>query len=667
MLARPFKPDWSEAQQRIPLAIISGLVSLWLLMTLVSAAATQNILFDGAMNLEVSLSLANGDGPKRLYGFDDYFPHGVQTKEPYVLLGAAVFKLFGAGPFQSQLPSLIYLVALCALVFFAVRRFSGSTAAWMATVVLLSMPMLHQYGLNGYGEIPTLFFGLAGIAAVAWPGRIEQRISQRALLAGLLCGLAVATKVVGVSLACATALTLAIRVLVESPDSRIKNLLLAAAIFFIGMSIPLLLVELWRLATLGGSGFLQWWNIELEGILYQAGVGEQTAKIPVLDKVMNHFSLLRSETRRTALATSLVLLLPIPIACGLIFQDIRRGSRSGLRWWLLALTMVSVFYLVWWMAITPTEKAWLRRIYIGLTCLSIISSISLAKLMSIALTQHRPITRVASAGLCLVLLFAYLPFVARALKSPVSFQRSEELSRTLEVADLIKRLQQEDLVFASGWYAAPTLAIYSGREFIDLTDWPLGLQGTRRAFLVADTATFVTGAADETLRRYPHRMLSVENQTAQLYELDLNKPNDPFQGKEFSTLPYVVFNDTEYAATEGMQPVDRGMGGRWISSDSEILLRYAGSEHLQMAAYMPLQSYMLTREPMKGVVLLEGCEAIPFAFEQSGWKQFAFPLEHCHLAIGSDVRVRFMLNNTANLPLVYDHQRAMLLGAIGFK
>lgn len=646
--------------------IVLSIIAAWLLTTLLSAAATQNMLFDGAMNLEVSASLANGHGPKRLYGTDDFFPHGVQTKEPYVLVGAAVFKLFGVGPLQAQLPSLIYLAVLLVLVFVAVRRFAGTLAAAVAVVVLLSMPMLWQYGLNGYGEIPTLVFGLAGIAVVAHPTPLSRSIATRALLAGLLCGLAVATKVVGVSLALAAAFTLLCRVLVES-RTRFRDLAISGALFACGLLAPLALVELWRWVTLGHAGYRQWWSIELGGILYQAGVSTEATRTSVVTKVLHHLSLLSAEVRRTPGATVAYLVAPIAAAVALLAPGVRDRLKPGLGWWLFALSLVSVFYIVWWMGITPTEKAWLRRIYIGLTCLSVIGSIALATFASHVFNARSIAAKATAAVFVTILCFAYVPFTLRAMQSPISFERSPQLAASVAAAELVSRQPQDALLFGYGWYAAPTISLYSGRSFDNLTDWPIGMAGDRKGWLMADSATFTVGIIDGILQRYPHRKLLQENRSAQVFEIDFSRPNDPFAGRSLQVLPYVVFNDTDYAATHGMQPLDPGMGGRWIASDSEILLQYDGQQSLFLAAYMPLVKYMLKPEPLSGRIEMAGCEDLPFAFEESSWKQFNLPLDTCTLTPGNRVRVRILTNNSMYLPLVYDHQRTMLLGAIGFQ
>ena len=641
-----------------------GIAIAWLLLVVLAAAASQNLLFDGAMNLEVSRSLAEGQGPRRLYDFNDYFPHGVQTKEPYVLLGALVFKLFGVGPFQTQLPNVLFLLSLCLVFFIAIRRFFDSASALTAILLLLSAPLMLQYGLNGYGELPTLAFGVMALALVSWPGAIDRTFLIRCLFAGLAAGMALATKTVGAILVCAVGLTLLIRVLAES-DRKFRWVIGTTSLFVLGAILPLALVELWRLATLGQDGYLTWWRVEREGILYQAGVGPTTESISLYDKVSKHFSLLAREIGRSNLAT--FCLLATPLLYGLA-RLIRQDVPASRRWWLLGLLAVATCYVIWWMAITPTEKAWLRRIYIGLVCLSSIGAIALVESLRMAVVAPMWQRKLVHLALGAILVFTYAPFVYRAFQSPVSFKKSDALVQTIEAASLVKNLGEDDFIFAYGWYAAPTVALYSGMSFIDLSDWPIGLYPGHRAYLVADRATFVVGALDPILARYPNRRLLNKGESVEVYEIDFSRPRNPFMASRgVTTASYVNFLETEYGPMQNILAFEKSMGGRWIESDSEILLRYGGESNFELHGYMALPQYYRLPGPLSGRVVIQGCPSIPFSFKGTGWETISLPLKDCQPLAGQNVRVRVLLNNAFDLPLVYDHQRAMLLQSIGFR
>jgi len=80
----------------LPMLAIA-LVCLVAVTRLVLWAWTQQVSFDGAMNLEAARSLVEGHGYRRMYADHEAFSHAVQTRAPYILPAAAVFAAFGVG------------------------------------------------------------------------------------------------------------------------------------------------------------------------------------------------------------------------------------------------------------------------------------------------------------------------------------------------------------------------------------------------------------------------------------------------------------------------------------------------------------------------------------------------------------------------------------------
>ncbi len=84
--------------------------------------ANYEVSFDGAMNLEVARSLAEGNGYRRLYADRSGFSHEIQSRAPYILPAAAIIKAFGVGVWQAQLANFLYVIALLVVVFVLVQR-----------------------------------------------------------------------------------------------------------------------------------------------------------------------------------------------------------------------------------------------------------------------------------------------------------------------------------------------------------------------------------------------------------------------------------------------------------------------------------------------------------------------------------------------------------------
>jgi hypothetical protein len=645
--------------------LLSALLA-WQALVVIASGMSRNLMFDGAMNLEISKSIAEGNGPRRIYDSGDLFPPGVQSKEPFVLLGAAVFKVFGVGNWQAQLPNIIYFLLATAMIIILVKRATDTPTALMAAILATGTPAFTQYALNGYGEIPTLFFGLCSLAVVIWPERFSTSLIWRSLLAGALAGLALATKVVGVVQIAAIGLVLCLRVFAEAAGTfqRLRAIAISVLAFSLAALIPLLLVEWWRWSWLGQDGYIGWWEIQFGSIKSHAGAAPTGAELNYLDKATHHLGLLANELRRTRAATVALIILPLA-AVGISFSQLPPPQRMQRRWLLLALLAIVALYFPWWLGVVPTEKAWLRYLYIGLIALDIVAAIAFVSNIQEAFRAKDSWRRFLHGALAASVIFLYLPFIAKSAVTRLNFQPGEELQATQYAAKVISRLEPNKTAFGYGWYAAPTIQLYADRGFQDFTDWPIGRLTTQPAYLVADRATVMTNMLERVLARYPHKKLMRDNPYAQVYEVDFARPNDPFQGMDAAAIQATVnFSETAYPLTSGMEPYDP-MGGRFVESDSEVLLKYQGQDTLVLTGYMAPPGFYRLPEALSGRVLVDGCPAMSFAFKQNGWETFRLPLS-CTPALDSNVRVRLLLNNVFDLPLLFDRQRALLLQSIGF-
>lgn len=651
-----------HAKLRLVVCAVLAAILAWQALALVAAAGSRNLMFDGAMNLEISRSIVDGNGPRRMYDSAEMFPPGVQTKEPFVLLGAAVFKIFGIGHWQAQLPNLIYFLLLTALIVVVVGRASDPTTALTAGVLALAAPALTQYALNGYGEIPTLFFGLSSLAVLVWPERLSTRLVQRCMFAGVLAGLALATKVIGIVQIAAVGLVLCLRVLSES-ERPVKPLVRAVLAFAAGLVLPLLLIEGWRWFWLGKEGYLAWWDFQFTSIMSQSGATPRAPQGGVSEKISRHLGILASELQRSRGATIALILVPLA-ATAFSYSQLAPEKRKASKWLLLGLVLMVSLYFPWWLAVVPTEKAWLRYIYIGLMSLALLAAISATSNIVGAVRARDAGRRALHVVLALAVCIVYWPFVVKSVGKEMTFSASEDVQATEYAAGLISRLGPDRMVFGYGWYAAPTIQLYVERGFTDLTDWPIGRVTDKTAYLVADRATLVTGVLQRVLARYPNRRMMRSNEFAQVYEVNFANPFDPFAGMDTaSARSQVDFSEGDYALTSGIGPFEP-MGGRFTESDSEILLKYEGQSVLDFTGYMALPRYYRRPEPLSGRVIVNGCPPMPFAFENTGWQEFKLLLT-CRPAAGN-VRVRLLFDNVFDLPLVYDHQRALLLRSIGF-
>lgn len=126
-------------------------------------------------------------------GFRYYGPT-VSVGPTVMLPVAAVFKLFGIGLLQARTVIVAYLLASVVLFYLLARRFGGYGFALAAAALFVTSRgvSLIVYGRQVLGEVPALFFLLAGLLVLfsAW----DRPVWKRLALAGLFFGLSVVTK-----------------------------------------------------------------------------------------------------------------------------------------------------------------------------------------------------------------------------------------------------------------------------------------------------------------------------------------------------------------------------------------------------------------------------------------------------------------------------------------
>ena len=92
----------------------------------------------------------------------------------------------------ARAPMLLFFAALCLLVFGTAKQWFGTTAGFVALVLVAFEPNLLAHAGIVHTDVPVSLFWLASI--VAWGRVLERRSAARIVVAGVLLGLALATK-----------------------------------------------------------------------------------------------------------------------------------------------------------------------------------------------------------------------------------------------------------------------------------------------------------------------------------------------------------------------------------------------------------------------------------------------------------------------------------------
>ena len=610
------------------------------LVRLAAWTANYEVSFDGAMNLEVARSLAEGDGYRRLYADRSGFSHEIQSRAPYILPAAAIIAAFGVGVWQAQLANFLYLVALLGIAFLLVRRAASWEWGLVAVAVCLWTPGLREIALNGYGEVPALAWWLASLVVLMPRG--DRPGAARLFAAGLLAGMAVLTKTV-LAIGLVAMLPLVI-VAIAAHGLRMRQVLAALLALAIGLALPALLYELAHVAVIGDvARWRAWLDDEVRAIHMQAGTHDGFHDTHgVGAKLVAHSRLLADNVGLPA--PLLVLWIGGTLALAAFGRRWVAGAPA--RAALLSLALFAAIYLLWWLGFTPTEKAWYRRIFNGVLALEIVL-VALLGALAIASRDSRakPSRGVLAASALLAVLMGPILWAGGFADDISDSAGADSLREDLAA---LAQVPAGANVYGAGWYSAPALAFYSGRRFGNLmTRTPDELAAESPFYLVLDPASIHANADDYWTNRYAHRDVA-RTAHAAIIELDARTPLDPFADApvdESALRNAVDFRETrDYPYLFGFQNPE-GDGWRWAVADAAVQLRYGGEREFFVDLYLPaLTSYRFARGV--GVTVWIGdCRLGTFRQDESRRERWFLPMTRCPIEAGRRVTVRLVSDN----------------------
>jgi len=647
--ARSIRARWLFVLPMLAIAVVCAIAAT----RLVQWGWTQQVSFDGAMNLEAARSLAEGHGYRRMYADHEAFSHAVQTRAPYILPAAAVFALFGVGVWQAQLVNLIYLFALAAIAFFIVRRWTSTPWAALAATVLLCTPQIEEVGLNGYGEVPALAWWLAALPMLYRHGDERPASLGRCLLAGLLIGVAILTKTV---LLIGLVAVLPVLALERRRQQRGTWFVLAGiAALLVGSALPAAVHEACRaIAVADFASWRHWLREELLAVHQQAGVRSGfTDTLSLTRKVATHFNVLVEGMGGAPAA----LLVWFGLTVAVLAAALRRAM-PGVRPLLLTLALFASVYFLWWLGITPTQKAWYRRIFDGVVVLQLLLVLCCGLLWKARRGARTTVSAIA-VMLSLQAVFAFASFKAE------NWPTARSATALTEDLELLAALPADATLYGIGWYSVPTKALYSGRHIEDLhAHAPAFLATQPPSYLLLDPSMQVANVGDHWLKRYPSREVGASSDL-RVIELDTSKVLDPFASTAVdaaSLRSYIEFKNDEYPYTFGFYDRE-GDGWRWARADAEVLLRYSGQRTFKLDMYMPEPSLYESGSPLGIGVWLGECRLGEIRQDQAFVMRWWLPLANCPLQDGA-VRVRLVSDNF--LRSKTDSQLSLIVRGLGF-
>lgn len=483
-------------------AILHKSLCLTLLVALfLAVVCSGHLSFDGGLNFMVASQLVESGDYARVYG--GLYPFPIESDGFLIFLAAGIIKLFGVSPIAAQLPNALCILGLFTVLYCLLRKDLSQLQVTACLFAATLTPGLFLFGFDGYGEIPMLL-PICGALLFLTRYRASQHLGM--LWAGALFGLAVSTKVVGLIFAPAFALAM----LFSSGLFRLKDKVRDAAVFSVGFIMVYGGWEVYRLSNLGLSRWLEWWRIRSVGITDRAGFTSGLSDTPdVTDKIGRHVELLGGFYGLPAgVLIAAVAIVFVLFFCTLIYGVYNQiKSVSGPEAQGKKSTIVAVFfltagltYLVWWIAMTPTEQAWLRRLFIGLLCLHVAIPLLAFSLLN---SGRGKIKLLFSRLLIVTLLATAIHVVVNSMyKEWRKFKSNHELS--VSGVEYLRNLDADAQLFGIGWYGAPQFSFHSGKTFKDLALSLLGEIDFTNAYLVLDSnALLIVGDPSQGRFLYP--------------------------------------------------------------------------------------------------------------------------------------------------------------------
>ncbi|HEV7489495.1 MAG TPA: glycosyltransferase family 39 protein [Rhodanobacteraceae bacterium] len=621
-------------------------------------SVTEQVSFDGAMNLEVARSLAEGHGYKRMYEDRSGFSHEIQSRAPYIVPAAAVFAAFGVGVWQSQLTNALYLAALVAMIFVLVRRWTSWRWALLAVGVCMWTPGIREIAMNGYGEVPALAWWLAALLVL---GGGDDKPAGRAhlLVAGVFVGMAVLTKtVLAIGL---VAILPAVFMALASHWSRGKSVLLGIFAFGFGLLLPGVFYEIAHFFVIGDiHKWHAWVREEMHAIHMQAGTADGFRDTQGIgSKMLVHLRLLADNLGLPFSLAAFWLVGPVALAV-----VARRFFAAHARAALFSLVLFAGIYFLWWLGFTPTEKAWYRRIFNGVLVLEVVLVAVVAALWNLRRSESGS-TRQAATLACAALtaLQALLLWSNVGADDESDFASAESLRGDLAAS---QHVPEGSEVYAVGWYSAPIYALYSGRRLDNIaTRTPEQLAAASPVYLVLDSQAVLTGAGRYWLDRYANHEVA-HSDNLKFSEIDATNPRNPFDAQPIddgAVLSHVDFHTDNYPYIFGFQNPE-GDGWRWVTADAEIVLRYGGEPEFNIDVYIPpLSGYRIKR----GVGITAwagGCRLGTIHQDETRRERWWLPASNCPLNIGQRVTIRLTSDNLYESH--DDRQLGYIVHALGF-
>jgi len=488
--------------------------------------------FDGALNFELARNLSESFSYSRYDGSVNL----VQTNSVFIYSSALLIKFLGTNTFPLVLASGLYSLLLTYSIARMVNTLGirRSFAAVNFLLYLGVIPLAKKYMFGGYGEfagLPFVFLGflylvesqVLGLAQVA-----SKKYFRLLFFSGFLIGVAVSIKWVFFLAAIAGGVTLSLFKFLNGVSGGHRLSFLKAKSgdgllsyfrslisYGLGFGSSLLIYLALRMIHFDGSltALTTWLRAQRAGIARQGGASD-VSKVEEsgTSKIIEHLELIASyfktNTGSAALfcgAAAIILIFQFPSVLASLrcfhgneseegCADVGEEGDNFLRTKLISLAVLvyGIGHLSWWLWLTPTAKAWDRRVAVALVSLTVailLLIVTSLREWQIEFWQKRDnrltridgwvkmnrFARVVLFALCIVCALSGVIEIRATATWPVASggirlneKTSEEWSAHLSTLEAERARGTPILV--AGWEASPRSSLFSGFGFQDVND-----------------------------------------------------------------------------------------------------------------------------------------------------------------------------------------------------
>jgi hypothetical protein len=435
------------------------------------------IMAQGAQNMANHFRFATS---YFLYNNNDFNPI-LTIGLPVVAPAAVAFKISGESFTAGLLVNAVYMIMLFLSIAYYIKYCLklGNYYILLALLLFFGTKGIFDLGFGLYGEIPMCFYIMTVFIFIHKYSTDRNR--KKIFIAGVFMGLGFITKTVMLAIIPAiVSIELWDRFMIDRDNIKGKAYTGGYFVLISGIMLPVALEETYKLILLGSTGFFKWWSGNIFGVGIHAGIVKYSGMSDthgLILKYNRHIDLLAAQTGINRPVLTVLLYLLIFAFLGVLYYSYKYLKNKKPQYGetvvydksALMIMCMTVTYFVWWLLITPTGRAWYRRIITGVIFYDI-CFVFIIYILGSLLKKYAPAggKKAASVLAYIVLTAFFFVSVWRIVDNKnyeLPLHDTAEKSNIMAAGKFIKSLPPEAQCYGFAWWQAPDISFASGKVF----------------------------------------------------------------------------------------------------------------------------------------------------------------------------------------------------------